>query len=290
MADADVEMAAKAAWFGFTLNRGQTCIAVRRAFVQRAIYPKFVEAIQEKLKTALPMQLVMPGQVQQAERLVTDAESNGGRVLKPPSPPSPLPQSRERGERHEARCLELPFPGFAGEGMGVRVLPRVIANATPDMALCREDCFAPLMAVMPFDTPGDALKMDGACQFGLSSSIFSSDIQSAKQFADQLRTGSTCINDVIAPTGHPATPFGGRGQSGWGETQGPDGLLAMTVPHVVSVRGGKFRPHYDPTGGPGGALHRMLKGILEWRHSPRFGERFRGFWRMVGGARRLGKQ
>lgn len=173
--------------------------------------------------------------------------------------------------------------------MGVRVLPSVIADATPEMAVCREDCFAPLMAVLPFDTPGDALCMDAACQFGLSSSIFSRDTQTAKQFADQLRTGSTCINDVVAPTAHPATPFGGRGQSGWGETQGADGLLAMTVPQVVSVRGGKFRPHYEPTGGPGGPLHQMLKGILAWRHAPRFGERFLGFWRMVGGARQIGK-
>ena len=56
---------------------------------------------------------------------------------------------------------------------------------------------------------------------------------------------------------------------------------------VVSVRGGKFRPHYEPTGGPGGPLHRMLDGLLAWKHAPRFGQRFRGFWRMLGGARKI---
>jgi acyl-CoA reductase-like NAD-dependent aldehyde dehydrogenase len=260
-ADADVEMAAKAAWFGFTLNRGQTCIAVRRAFVHRDLYPEFVESIQAKLAASGPMTLVMPGQVDHAERLIADARTRGGRVLAAPG-----------DLRHPTVCV-----------------PRVVADATPEMALCREDCFAPIMAVLPFDSKGDALCMDAACQYGLSSSVFTADREVGEQFALQLRTGSTCINDAVVPTAHPATPFGGRRQSGWGETQGPDGLLAMTVPQVVSVRGGKFRPHYEATGGPGGAMHRMVQGMLAWRHAPRFGQRFSGFVKMVGGARRIGK-
>jgi acyl-CoA reductase-like NAD-dependent aldehyde dehydrogenase len=286
LADADVEMAAKAAWLGFTLNRGQTCIAVRRAFVQRSIYAPFIERLQAKLAVSDPMQLVMPGQVKQADRLVADAQSKGGRVLEYPSSPAPLPQSRERGENPL-----LPSPGFAGEGLGVRACPpRIIAGATPAMALCREDCFAPLLAVLPFDTPSDALCMDAECRYGLGSSVFTNDVDAAKQLAPQLRTGMVSINDAIVPTAHPATPFGGRGFSGWGSTQGPEGLLGMTVPQVVSVRSGKFRPHYEPTGGPGGPLHRMLQGMLEWRHAPRFGQRFRGFWKMFGGGWRLGQR
>src|SRR5207249_2614065 len=68
--DADVDLAARAAWFGATTNRGQTCIAVRRAFVQRAVYPAFVEAVQKQLAAAGPMRLALEGQVRQAERLV----------------------------------------------------------------------------------------------------------------------------------------------------------------------------------------------------------------------------
>jgi aldehyde dehydrogenase (NAD+) len=256
---------------------------VRRAFAQRAIYPQFVERLQSKLNDAQPMTLVLPGQVKQADRLVADARSTGGRILQPPSPPSPLPQSRERGEKPL-----LPSPGFAREGMGVRVCaPRIVADAKPEMALCREDCFAPLLAVLPFDTVDDALRMDADCKYGLGSSVFTSDPDAGKQLAPQLRTGMVSINDAVVPTAHPATPFGGRGWSGWGSTQGPEGLLGMTVPQVVSVRSGKFRPHYEPTGGPGGPLHRMLQGMLEWRHAPRFGQRFRGFWKMLGGGWRL---
>ena len=259
LADADVEMAAKAAFFGFTLNRGQTCIAVRRAFVQRAIYPAFIEAMQSKLAASGPMTLVMPGQVEQAGRLVQDGQTKGGRVLAAPG-----------DLRHPTVCV-----------------PRVIADATPEMALCREDCFAPLLAVLPFDTVDDALRMDAACRYGLGSSIFTADFARARSLAPNLRTGSVAVNDAVVSTAHPATPFGGRGQSGWGVTQGPDGLLAMTVPQVVSTRGGKFRPHYEPSGGPGGSVHRMLQGLLAWNHALAFRQRFRGFWKMVGGAREM---
>ena len=259
LADADVEMAAKAAFFGFTLNRGQTCIAVRRAFVQRAIYPAFIEAMQSKLAASGPMTLVMPGQVEQAGRLVQDGQTKGGRVLAAPG-----------DLRHPTVCV-----------------PRVIADAAPEMAICREDCFAPLLAVLPFDTVDDALRMDAACRYGLGSSIFTSDLERARSLAPNLRTGSVAANDAVVSTAHPATPFGGRGQSGWGVTQGPDGLLAMTVPQVVSTRGGKFRPHYEPSGGPGGSMHRMLQGLLAWNHAPAVRQRFRGFWKMVGGAREM---
>jgi aldehyde dehydrogenase (NAD+) len=104
------------------------------------------------------------------------------------------------------------------------------------------------------------------------------------ELAGRLRTGSVAVNDVVAPTAHPATPFGGRGLSGWGVTQGPDGLLGMTVPQVVSVRGGTFRPHYDPVGEPMGDLTR---GLLAWCHAATVGARWKGLWRMIGGARRM---
>ena len=54
--DADVAMAARAAWFGATVNRGQTCIAVRRAFVHRAVYPAFCDRLKEMASAAVPVE------------------------------------------------------------------------------------------------------------------------------------------------------------------------------------------------------------------------------------------
>ncbi len=258
--DADVDLAARAAWFGSTINHGQTCIAVRRAFVHRAVYPAFVESLQKQVATAGPMRLAMEGQVRQAERLVADAAAHGGRVLGP-SVPAPADDRT--------------------------VVPQVIADATPDMAVCREDCFAPLMAVLPFDDVADALAQNDQCHYSLGSSIFTRDRRAAAEIAEHLRAGMVSINDVIAPTAHPATPFGGRGLSGWGVTQGPDGLLGMTVPQVVSDCGGSFHLHYNPAGEPDGSMGQLLTGFLQWYHAPTIGRRLKGLWRLIRAGRKL---
>ncbi|HTK75653.1 MAG TPA: aldehyde dehydrogenase family protein [Gemmataceae bacterium] len=260
--DADVEMAAKAAWFGMTANNGQTCIAVRRAFVAREIYPAFVESLQKQVAAAAPMRLATEGQIKQADRLVKDAEQQGARVLQPAA--GPLTDART-------------------------TLPRVVADATPAMALNREDCFAPLLAVLPVLDADDAVEQAEKCWYGLGASLFTADPSRATEFAGRIRSGMLTVNDVIVPTAHPATPFGGRGRSGWGVTQGPDGLIGMTVPQVVSVRGGKFRPHYEPMGSPDGPTAQVAQGLLAWCHGRTVAMRWKGLWQMVSGIRRNGQ-
>jgi aldehyde dehydrogenase (NAD+) len=99
--------------------------------------------------------------------------------------------------------------------------------------------------------------------------------------ARQLRVGMVAINDVIAPTAHPATPFGGRGASGSGVTQGAEGLLEMTVPQVVSLRNVRFRPHYDMALGSAGSQEDLMRALLESGHSSSVRKRARGWMRLV---------
>src|SRR5262249_1703767 len=120
--------------------------------------------------------------------------------------------------------------------------PTVVMDATPEMDLCREAIFAPVLTVLPFDRLEDALRMNEQCCYGLGASIFTKDTARAAELAGRLKVGMVTVNDVIVPTAHPATPFGGRGDAGFGVTQGEEGLLEMTVPQVVSVRGGTYRP------------------------------------------------
>jgi len=112
--------------------------------------------------------------------------------------------------------------------------------------------------------------------------VFTSNRAVVDQLAAHLRPGLVTVNDVIVPTAHPATPFGGRGDSGWGSTQGAEGLVEMTVPQVVSVRGGAYRPHYDLAAGKSAAAQgELLRGLLESGHAPTWGQRVRGWWRLV---------
>jgi acyl-CoA reductase-like NAD-dependent aldehyde dehydrogenase len=238
--DADLTLAARAAAFGVTLNRGQTCIAVRRVLVPRAVYENFTTALVQRIDPA-PLPTQLPAQEEHTKRLLDDALAGGARLLTPP----------------------------AG--------PLVLADVRPHMALCREAAFTPILGLMAYDSLEQALKFEAQCPYALSFSIFTAKPSRGEEIAGQLRAGSVCINDVIVPTSHPATPFGGRGQSGWGVTQGAEGLLEMTVPQVVSSRPGTFRPHFDKSKNQ----HMLLRGLLTANHAPSLWARLGGWWQVI---------
>jgi acyl-CoA reductase-like NAD-dependent aldehyde dehydrogenase len=251
LGDADPVFAARAAWFGCTINRGQTCLAVRRAFVQQSVYGAFVGALRPLAAAAAPMHLVLPAQAEQGARLVHEAVAGGARLLE----------------------------GTSGDAAEGTMRPQIVVDARPDMTLCREASFAPVMAVLPFDTLEDALRMDAQCPYALGASVFTANPSAVEGWAGRLRTGTVSVNDVIVPTAHPATPFGGGGESGWGVTQGEEGLLEMTVPQVVSVRGGRYRPHYDMA--EGAAQGELLRAMLDYGHGATLGQRLGGLVRLV---------
>jgi len=256
--DADVALAARAAWFGATVNRGQTCLASRRALVHRSVYTAFLDALKPLAAAAGPVSLATEKQMEQANRLVHGALAEGARLLIEPA-------AQERDGHAQL------FP------------PTILIDARPDMALCREDSFAPLLAVLPFDTIEEALAADAQCHYGLGAAIFTRQPARAARLAAHLRVGAVTVNDVIAPTAHPATPFGGRGWSGWGVTQGAEGLLEMTVPQVVSVCPWSYRPHYDmAAGGDMTTNADMVRGLLEWSHAGTLRQRWHGLRRLAG--------
>ena len=204
-------------------------------------------------------------QATQAERLVGDAVQRGAAVL---------------GSDDSPTALDDP-PRFR---------PTVLVGASPDMAVCREPSFAPLLAVIPFEDETELLTRAEVNGLGLGASVFTSTPRRAFELAERLRVGSVSVNDVIVGTAHPAVPFGGVRQSGWGVTRGEEGLLGMTVPQVVTTRAGKFRPHFGGTDDP--VLADTLRGLLAWGHAARgrdrragFRRMVRGLWRYVRGAR-----
>jgi acyl-CoA reductase-like NAD-dependent aldehyde dehydrogenase len=255
LADADPVLAARAAWFGATLNVGQTCLSVRRAFVHRSRYDAFVAALRPLAAGVRTEPLALMSQATQAERLVGEAVKRGATVL---------------GTDDLPMALDEP-PRFR---------PTVLVGARPEMAVCREASFAPVVAVIPFDDEADLVAASEDCSFGLGASVFTASPRRAIQLGERLRVGSVSVNDVIVGTAHPAVPFGGVRGSGWGVTRGEEGLLAMTVPQVVTVRRGRFRPHYT-TDDP--AIAETVRGLLAWGHAGRGADRRAGFRRLLRG-------
>ena len=256
LADADLDLAAKTVWYGATLNSGQTCIATRRAFVEQSVYPAFAEKLKALVERTEPVTLQTKGQLDQMARLVADAEARGGTVV------------RGTGEVAPGQCQ-----------------PAVILDGSPEMAVCNEACFSPIVAVIPCDSTGAMVERANACGFGLAASVFSAGTTSIPE----LRVGSVVFNDTVVPTAHPATPFGGRGASGWGSTQGAEGLLAMTYPQVIAHRGGKDRPHVDAGLSRDPAQADATGGLLKFSYGRGLRQRWRGLMQMIRGYRKLGK-
>jgi aldehyde dehydrogenase (NAD+) len=171
------------------------------------------------------------------------------------------------------------------------VPPTLILNPQADeLAVTIEPSFAPLLCVIPFADLVEALQFHARCDFKLTAAVFTRDIAAARDIAARLPVGSVVVNDVIVPTAHPGTPFGGRGASGWGVTQGDEGLLQMTVPQVVTVRSGKFRPHIDTVLNADPAGGDVMAGMLTMTHGRTLAARWLGLRQMIGGMRRFGKK
>lgn len=102
----------------------------------------------------------------------------------------------------------------------------------------------PQLDVRDFRSEDEAIARAAESKFALGAAVFGSEAR-ARAFAARLRAGVVVINDVIVPTADPRLPFGGRGHSGFGVTRGAEGLLEMTAIKAITVRRGRWRPHFD---------------------------------------------
>lgn len=252
---ADLDRAARAVVFGLRLNGGATCIAPRRVFVPRRLLPD-LEARLEEAVTDLPPADLLPEVVQRAWALITEALEGGARRL---------------------------AGGFTPRTQGTGSLrPLVLTDARPGMRLLREDLFAPVVSLVPCADLDDALAGAALCPYALGASIFGPE-QEARALASRVRAGAVVINDVIVPTADPRLPFGGRGESGFGLTRGPEGLLEMTALQAVTIRQGRFLPHLDE---PQPGDDRFFRAYLATVHAGALLPRLRGFVELLRSAAR----
>jgi aldehyde dehydrogenase (NAD+) len=217
LADADPRLAARSIWWAATVNAGQTCMAPKRALVDRAVYPAFVRALLPLASGARPRRLISAEAARAAFDEASAAVAAGGRsasgVLEPP------------------------------EGPWLR--PLAILDCPEDADLVAGRCFAPVLAVVPVDSLDHALAVHARVDQTLATSVFTRRPRSARaDLAPRLGSTTVTINDCVLPTAHPATSIGGVGASGWGVSRGREGLLAMTRPVFVSTTG-RLRPPLD---------------------------------------------
>ena len=159
----------------------------------------------------------------------------------------------------------------------------VVLSRIPDRhPLLQSDLFAPVVSLIPLTRIDDAVSLINNSAYRLAASVFGPPNES-QRLAERLEVGCVTVNDLIAPTADPRLPFGGRGESGFGVTRGPEGLLAMTAPRVIATRTGRIAPHLSKRNDTDADL---LTGALQLKHAKGFRARFAAVRRLATAAKR----
>lgn len=214
--DCNIDEAVKGVMLAKFRNTGQSCIATNRIFVQRTLYPGFLQSLVErtrelKLGDGLDSRAQVGPMIDEAAvaRLrehVSDAVQGGAKLL--------------CGGRRANR------PGYFFE-------PTVLGDVSRSSLVMFEEVFGPVAAVTPFDTESEAVELANNTQYGLGAYVFTSDLKRAFRVAEQIECGIVALNDGAPITSN--APFGGMKQSGWGRELGSEGMDAFLETKLISV-------------------------------------------------------
>ena len=215
-ADADEKAVKRGALHCFN-NTGQSCNAPSRMLVQREIYDDAVET------AAAVAQSTGVGMAHEAGRhigpAVSEMQFNKIQAL------------IEKGMNEGAR-LVAGGPGRPeGLNRGYFVRPTVFADVTNDMTIAREEIFGPVLAIMPFESEDEAIKIANDTAYGLTNYVQSQDGEKRNRVARRLRSGMVEMNGKPRGAG---SPFGGMKASGNGREGGVWGIEDFCEVKAVS--------------------------------------------------------
>ena len=205
--DADIEIAAQGASWGGFVNAGQVCTSIERVYVFENVMDQFTEAIIEEAKKVVlgdPMKedthigpMASKLQQEKAIKKVNQAIKDGARLLTGGS----VPKNLDRGYFYQ---------------------PTVLDNIEPNMEIITEEAFSPVLPIQKVSSIEEAIQWSNDSVYGLGCSIFTNDIDRALTAADDIKSGTVCINSPLME--NIAAPFGGMKQSGIGREHGKEAL------------------------------------------------------------------
>ena len=203
--DADVDLVARSLHaFGFG-NSGQICAALTRVVVPRARQSEVVEAL-----------------VAAAARHVV------GDPMDETTTMGPLVSRRAQSKALGLVRTALDEGATLATGGGVPahlttgfyVAPTVLSDVDPGATVAQEEVFGPVLAVIPYDTEDDAVRIANDSRYGLHGAVFGADDDHALAVARRIDTGTCAINSFDVPL---SAPFGGVKDSGVGRENGVEG-------------------------------------------------------------------
>ena len=184
MEDADLDAAVDTLVDGAMFNAGQCCCGIERIYVHESLYDAFVEkavALVKGFKLGNPM----------------DPETTLG----------PMANTRFAAEVR-AQIAEAVAEGatahiddFAEDDGGAYLTPQILTNVTHDMRVMRDESFGPVVGIMKVSSDAEAISLMNDCEFGLTVSLWTSDVDRAAAIGDKLETGTVFMNraDYLDP-------------------------------------------------------------------------------------------
>lgn len=220
-ADADLDQAVEGAMMGIFFNQGQVCCAGSRLFVAEPIRDRFLERFQARagsLKIGDPLKpdtqmgpQVSEEQLNRVKGYVAIGREEGATILTGGVPPR--------------------LSGLLEQGYFFQ--PTILTNVRNQMRVAQEEIFGPVTAVIPFTHEDDLIRQANETIYGLSAGIWTRDLGRAHRFAKAIQAGTVWINTYNMI--HPAMPFGGYKQSGYGRELGKHALDLYTQTKSVWV-------------------------------------------------------
>ena len=202
-------------------NQGQICLCGSRIFIERSIYDTFKEEFVRRVEATVVGHpnnsesklgaIVSKQHMEKVLSYVELAKKEGGTVL-------------TGGERAIVEGYE--------EGYHMR--PTVIEGLPFDCRTNQEEIFGPVVTITPFDSEEEVLMMANSTQYGLSATLWTSDLKRAHRMADQLHAGIVWVNAWLVRDLR--TPFGGVKASGVGREGGWEALRFFTEPKNVFIK------------------------------------------------------
>lgn len=209
--DANLENAARAAVWGGFCNAGQACASIERCYVHESIageFTKRVVAETRKLKLGPPNGEAVDIGAMTNERQLRIVEDH-------------IQDAVEQGARVETGGRRVDYlEGWFHE-------PTVVTNVDHSMDLMRDETFGPVLPIMTFKTDDEAVRLANDSIYGLTASVFTSNIGRGRRLAERIDAGTVMINEVVYTHAIAQTPWGGVKQSGYGRTHGKLGLLEL---------------------------------------------------------------
>ncbi|MFE4252659.1 succinic semialdehyde dehydrogenase [Streptomyces sp. NPDC056910] len=220
-ADADVAASAAGTVVAAFANTGQMCIHIERVYVHEKVYEAFrAELVQATRALRLGQSydysvdigsLTSVAQLAAVEAHVDGAVAEGATVL--------------AGGRARPDIGPLFYE------------PTVLEGVTPEMAVCDEETFGPVLSLYAYGADSEAVGLANQGTYGLSASIWSKDSRGAGRMAVRIRAGSVNINDgAAAAAGSIEAGMGGMGESGLGRRHGAEGIRKYTESQTIAAQ------------------------------------------------------